>query len=177
MAGSGKSSKHDRIIKMVKQSFSKTWKRSTQTRKQRKYRYNAPLHVKQKMAHVHLSKELREKHGFRNAQVKKGDKVKILRGKFSKKEGKVERVDLKDGKVYVTGMEMIKKDGTKVLASFDPSNLMITTLDTSGKKRKVTARKGAVKEAKAEKKEAKTSEKKEVKEEKKEEKKIEEKTQ
>lgn len=156
MAGSSESSEHNRIDKMVKASFSSTWKRSGQARKQRKYRFNAPLHVRQKMVSVHLSKDLRTKHGTRNAQVKKGDKVKVLRGKFSKKEGKVERVNLKDSKVFVTGLEMIKKDGSKVPAAFDPSNLMITNLE-SGKKRKVAAKKEAKKsEKKEEKKETKT---------------------
>lgn len=134
-----------------------------QTRKQRKYRYNAPLHVKQKMVHVHLSKELRSKYGIRNTQVKKGDKVKVLRGKFNKKDGKVERVNLKDSKVFVAGLEMIKKDGTKVPAAFDPSNLMITSLDTSGKKRKVSVKKenkAEQKESKKEKAEKKGTEKK-----------------
>ena len=122
---------------MVKSAFSKTWKGSTQIRKQRKYRYNAPLHIKQKMVHVHLSKPLREKHGFRNIQVKKGDKVKILRGQFKKKEGKIERVDLKKEKVYVTGVEIIKKDGSKLIQALNPSNLVIVDLNVDDKKRKI----------------------------------------
>ncbi len=121
---------------MVKNSFSKTWNSSTQPRKQRKYRYNVSLHLKQKYLHVHLSKELREQYGKRNVQVKKGDKVRILRGKFSKQEGKVERVSLKYEKVYVTGIEIIKKEGTKLLIPFNPSNLMIIALDLDDKKRK-----------------------------------------
>ncbi len=122
---------------MVKQSFSVSWKRSVQVRKQRKYKYNAPLHVRQKMVHVHLARELREKYGLRNIQVRKNDKVKILRGKFKQKEGKVERVDLKREKVFVTGLEHIKKDGAKVLAAFVPSNLMILNLDLNDRKRKL----------------------------------------
>jgi len=124
------------------------------------------------MVHVHLSSELRSKYGMRNTQVKKGDKVKVLRGKFSKKDGKVERVNLKGSKVFVSGLEMIKKDGTKIPAAFDPSNLMITSLDSSDKKRKVS-----VKGTKNEKKEG-TKEPKEPKQEKKKvEKKAEEKSQ
>ena len=121
---------------MVKNSFSTTWKKSTQPRKQRKYRYNAPLHVKQKIMHVHLSPELRKKYGFRNVQIKKGDKVKVLRGKFAKKEGKVEKVTLKQEKVYVTGIEIIKKEGSKLPVPLIHSNLMIIDLDLSDKKRK-----------------------------------------
>ena len=121
---------------MESKTFSSSWKGSTQRRKQRKYRYNAPLHVRQKLVHVHLSKELRQKQGTRAMQVRKGDKVKVLRGKFKKQEGKVERVLLKRGLAYVTGMEYTKKNGTKVPVPFQPSNLMIVALDMADKRRK-----------------------------------------
>ena len=121
---------------MVKTSFVTSWKRSTQPRKQRKYRYNAPLHVKQKMVHVHLSTELRKKYSFRNVQLKAGDKIKVLRGKFAKKEGKVDKISLKNEKVYVAGIETIKKEGTKLPIALNATNLMIIELDLSDKKRK-----------------------------------------
>ena len=85
-----------------------------QARKQRKNRYNADLHVKQKFVHVHLSPELRKKYGFRNVQLRKGDKVKVCRGQYSKKEAKVDRIDLKHETIFLEGLEIIKKDGTKV---------------------------------------------------------------
>ncbi|MBT4935775.1 50S ribosomal protein L24 [Candidatus Woesearchaeota archaeon] len=121
---------------MVKNTFSTGWKSSTQPRKQRKYVYNAPLHTKQTMVHVHLSSELKKKYGTRRVQVKKGDKVKILRGQYKKKEGKVERVNLKQGKLFITGVEFIKKDGTKIPVAFTPSNIMIIAVDLGDKKRK-----------------------------------------
>ena len=121
---------------MVKTNFVKSWNRSIQPRKQRKYAHNAPLHTKQKLMHIHLLAELRKKYNFRNIQVKKGDKVKVLRGKFRKKEAKVDRVDLKREKVYLAGVEIIKRDGTKLPIAFTPSNLLIIELDLSDKKRK-----------------------------------------
>lgn len=121
---------------MTKKTFSTHWKRSTQPRKQRKFRYNAPLHVQQKLVHVHLSKDLRQKHNTRAMQVRKGDKVKVLRGKFKKQEGKVERVWLKRERVFITGMDYTKKNGTKVQVPFQPSNLMIVALDMADKRRK-----------------------------------------
>lgn len=121
---------------MVKTAFSTTWKHSVQSRKQRKYRYNAPLHLKGKMIHVHLSPSLRQKYGIRSLLVRKGDKVKISRGQHRKKEGKVEKVVIKRERVFVTGVETIKKDGSKILFPLTPSNLIITDLDLSDKKRK-----------------------------------------
>ena len=42
-------------------------------------------------------------------KIKKGDKVKILQGKDSTKDGKVEKVFLKAGKVLVGGLNVYKK--------------------------------------------------------------------
>ena len=120
----------------MKSGFSISWKSSTQPRKQRKYRENAPLHIKQKMVHVHLSADLRKKHGKRNVQIKTGDKIRIMRGSYHKKEGKVEKVDLKREKVYVTGIDYVKREGSKVNVAFSPSNLMIIELNLTDKKRK-----------------------------------------
>lgn len=116
--------------------FSKKWISSKSPKKQRKYRSNAPLHIKQKFTSVHLSKELRTKYERRNLSIRKGDKVKISRGQFKKKSGKVTDVNIKTGKIYVEGIETIKKDGSKTLYPLDPSNLIITELVLEDKKRK-----------------------------------------
>jgi large subunit ribosomal protein L24 len=120
----------------MKKKFSVSWKCSKQPRKQRKYRYNAPLHIKQKFIRATLSKELRKKYGKRNFSLKKGDKVKVMTGQFKKHEGKVERINLKKSKVYVEGVEIVKKDGTKTTYPFDPSNLMITELNLDDRMRR-----------------------------------------
>jgi large subunit ribosomal protein L24 len=118
-------------------SWSKDWNASKSPRKQRNYRTNAPLHIKQKFLNVHLSKELREKYGTRKVRVRKGDKVKIMRGQFSKKSGKVDRVSVVYEKIYVEGIEIQKKDGSKAFYPMNASNLMITDLNLDDKKRKL----------------------------------------
>lgn len=85
---------------------------------------------------AHLSKELRDKYRRRHIPVKTGDKVKILRGQFKKKEGKIERVDRKKERLYINGIEIVKKEGTKVLIPVHPSNVIIVDLDMSDKKRR-----------------------------------------
>lgn len=120
----------------MKRKFSIDWKGSKQPRKQRKYRNNAPSHIKNKFLSAHLSKELRKKHNTRNITLKKGDKVKIVRGQFKGKTGAVDRINLKKAKVYVTGVDVIKKDGTKRSYQIDPSNLIITDFDLDDKARK-----------------------------------------
>lgn len=119
----------------MKKLFSINWKSSKQVRKQRKYRYNAPLHIKQKFVHAHLSKELRQKYKTRSLGLKKGDKVKVVRGQFKKHIGNVERIDLKKGKAYVSGIEITKKEGSKTTYPIEPSNLIITELNLDDKMR------------------------------------------
>ena len=106
---------------------------------------------------MHLSPELRKKYGLRNIQIRKGDKVKVLRGQFKKQEGKVDRVLIKKERVSVNGVEYIKKDGTKILALLVPSNLLLIELDLSDKKRKqkIESKSAPQKEVKTEKKEGK----------------------
>src|SRR3989344_1547562 len=115
--------------------FSASWKSSRKPGKARKVRNTAPIHIKQNLVHAHLSGDLRKKHGKRNAGLRKGDKVKVLRGQFRKHEGKVERVDIKNTKIYVSGIELPKRDGTKKPLALHPSNLMITELSMDDKLR------------------------------------------
>lgn len=119
----------------MKKLFSNVWKRSIQPRKQRKYKHNAPLHIRGKFMSVNLSKELRKKHGTRNFRVRTGDKVKVLRGQFKGREGKVEGVDLKKTRLFIAKLEISKRDGSKARVPVAASNVQITELDLSDKKR------------------------------------------
>lgn len=119
----------------MKATFVKSWNSSVQPRKQRKFRYNAPLHIRGEFVSVHLSKDLRKKYGTRAIRARKGDKVKIMRGQHKGKVGKIEDISLKFSEIYITGIEHVRKDGTKNLIPFNPSKLMITELDTSDKRR------------------------------------------
>jgi len=119
----------------MKQKFSTRWQKSRQPRKKRKYIANAPLHIKKKFVRANLSKELKKKHGRRNVQLRKGDKVKIMRGKFKKKQGKVLSINLKNQKVIIEGIQAQKRDGTKVSVPISPSNLQIIELNLEDKKR------------------------------------------
>lgn len=112
----------------MKQKFSTHWVSSSQPRKQRKYRYNAPLHLRGHFLHAHLSKELRAKHNLRALRLRTGDEVKVMRGQFAGKTGKVERIDALYTRVFVAGMESLKRDGTKKPYPLQPSKLLITKL-------------------------------------------------
>ncbi|MEK6828052.1 MAG: 50S ribosomal protein L24 [Nanoarchaeota archaeon] len=119
-------------------NFSSTWKSSKKPRKQRKYMLSAPLHIKKKFVQSHLSKDLRKKYSKRSIGLRKGDKVRIMQGQFKKHEGKIEMINLKKTKVFVNGVELTKRDGTKRLFALHPSNLMITELNLEDKLRQKT---------------------------------------
>lgn len=119
----------------MKTKFSSSWVKSKQPRKQRKYRYNAPLHIKQKFVSTHLSKDLRKKHHKRSINLRKGDSVKIMRGQFKTKTGKIEEISVKKTLVYVSGIDITKRDGTKARYPINPSNLMITEINMDDKRR------------------------------------------
>lgn len=121
---------------MKKKKFSTKLKESKQPRKQRRYNYSAPLHIKQKFVNVHISKELRKKYNKRSVGLKKGDSVKILRGKFKGHTGTVEKINLKKSKAIINGAEFTKKDGSKLPFLIAVSNLIITELNIEDKKRR-----------------------------------------
>lgn len=119
----------------MKKKFSTAWKASSQPRKQRKYVANAPLHLKKKLVSVNLAKPLRTKEGKRNVQIKKGDKVKIMRGKYKGKQGKVLEVSLKYSKIYIENIQVTKMDNSKANVPLRPSNLQIIELTERSKKK------------------------------------------
>jgi len=109
---------------------------SKQPRKQRKWRYTAPLHKRRKMIAAHLSQELREKYHRRSLPVRRGDVVKVMRGEYKGQSGEVSKVDTKSYKVYVSGITIKKADGREVERALDPSNLLITEVYLDDPKRR-----------------------------------------
>ena len=111
--------------------------KSGKPRKQRKFLFSAPLHLRQKFLHVHLSKELREKYKKRSLRVRKGDVVKVIRGKFKGRSGKVIDVDLSRMFVYIEGItrKRSRKEKAEKPIPFRPANLEIIALDLSDKRR------------------------------------------
>lgn len=125
----------------MKKKFSTSWKSSRKPRKQRKYQANAPIHIKRKMLGANLSKNLRKKTGKRSIQIKKGDTVKVMRGKFKGKTGKIVKVLLKNSWAEIEGIQVKKQDGSKINIKFRPSNLQITELNLEDKRRNKSLKK------------------------------------
>jgi len=141
--------------------------KSSHPRKQRKFLFTAPLHLRRKIVSAHLSKELRQKFKIRSFPLRKGDEVEVMRGKQKKQKGKVSRVDLKNYHVFVEGVKRKRTAGTEAQIPIHASNLKIISLDLSDKMRvKALERKTKMRVAVEPKKEEKKEEiKKEVKQE------------
>lgn len=137
---------------------------SVQPRKQRVQLRDMGFHLRRKIVSAHLSKELRSKYNTRSIPVRKGDEVKIVRGSFKDKKGKISKVDLRSLRVNVEGITRKKTDGTVVFVPISPSNLMITEIDTTDPKRMKASSKEAEENDEEEPKpvEKKTAKKKEV---------------
>lgn len=112
--------------------------KSAKPRKQRKFLFNAPLHIRQKFVNAHISKELAEKLKIkaRSIAVRKGDTVMVMSGGQKGKSGKVSEVNLKKGFVYVEGIVRKTSKGKEVMIPIRASNLYIVDLDLSDKYRK-----------------------------------------
>lgn len=111
------------------ENWSEDWNSSTNPQKQRKYRENAPQHVKDKLVSVNLSETLREELGTRSINLNLGDRVKVMRGDRKGAEGIVSNIDRDDQKVYVNGLEVTRQDGSTSEVPFRPSNLQAQALN------------------------------------------------
>jgi len=113
---------------MTKQ-YSKEWKNTEKPAKQRKYRDNAPLHIKDSFLNARLSDELSDEHDKNQLRVRIGDTVRIERGDYADVEGEVRTIDRDREQITVDGAEQEKIDGSAANYPIHPSNVTITELD------------------------------------------------
>lgn len=101
---------------------------SSQRRKSRKAYFTAPSSVRRVMMSCHLSKDLKDKYQARAIPVRKGDQVKIMRGTFKGREGKVQTVYRRRRCIYIEKIVREKLNGQQSNIPIHPSNCLITTL-------------------------------------------------
>ena len=119
----------------MSEKWKKSWKSSKQPKKQRKYRANAPYHLKKKFLSAKLSEDLEDKLGTGTLPVREGDEVEIMRGEFSGLSGKVEDVDYDSYRVYLDSIDRERVDGTDTKIALDPSNIKLTKLELDDERR------------------------------------------
>lgn len=123
----------------MEKAFSTSWIRSTQRRKQRKYREQAPLHTRRKFLSANLARPLRTLHAMRSLPLRVGDEVKVLRGQFKGTAAKVENINLTRLQVQLEKVTVTKADGTTTPFLFSPSNVQITKITTDARRLKKQA--------------------------------------
>ncbi len=111
--------------------------KSSKPRKQRRFRFNAPMHVRQHFVHSHLDKALRAKLGIkrRSVQISKGDTVKVMAGSKKGTTGKVIRVSLRTGRINIDSLVKKTAKGKEFNVPLSASNVYITDLNLSDKVR------------------------------------------
>ncbi len=110
---------------------------SSKPRKQRKFRFNAPLHIKQHFAHAHIEKSLKQKLKInkRSIQISKGDTIKLVKGSKKGLTGKVIRVDLNKSKIYIDSLNKKNAKGKEFNIPVNISNVYIINLNLNDKLR------------------------------------------
>lgn len=96
----------------------------------------------------HLSKELREKHKVRALPIKRGDEVKILKGKAKGKSGKVVQVYRKKWVIYVDKVNREKQNGQSVFLPLKPTYCVIEKLHLNTDRKELIARRSTAAEKK-----------------------------
>ena len=110
---------------------------SSKPRKQRYFRFNAAMHLRQHFVHAHVDKELRARLGLkrRAVQISKGDTVKIMSGSKRGTTGKVARVNLRTGRIYLDSLMKKNARGKEFGIGISANNVYITALNLSDKVR------------------------------------------
>ena len=129
----------------------KTHKVSSSRRVQRKYALGAPSSVKRKLMSCHLAKTLRDQYKLRSLPIKRGDEVKILKGKSKGKSGKVVQVYRKRNCIYVDKVQREKQNGQTVFLPIKPCYCVVEKLLINKDRTKTIERNAAIKAHAAEK--------------------------
>lgn len=108
---------------------------SGKPRKQRSFRFNAPMHVRQRFTHAHVDKSLRSKLNIKKSsiQISKGDTVKVMSGSKKGTTGKITRVNLRTGRVYLDSLVKKNARGKEFNVGINASNVYITDLNLTDK--------------------------------------------
>ena len=124
---------------------------ASKRRTQRRLQLSAPSSIKRRLMSCHLSKTLRETHKLRALPIKRGDEVKILKGKAKGKSGKVVQVYRKRNCIYVDKVQREKQNGQMVFLPIKPCYCVIEKLFINKDRTKTIERNAAIKAHAAEK--------------------------
>jgi len=93
------------------------------------------LHKKRKAVAAHLEKALRKQLGRRTVPIRKGDKVKVMRGSRKGAVGKVISVNTKKGTIEIEKVTSKKASGQEIQVPIHASNVLIIELSEEDERR------------------------------------------
>jgi large subunit ribosomal protein L26e len=120
---------------------------SSSRRKSRKAHFAAPSSIRRKIMSSALAKDLRTKYNARSLPVRKDDEVRIVRGKYKGREGKVTQVYRKKWVIHVDRVQRDKSNGASAPIGIHPSNVVILSLKLDKDRRAILERKDRKKDA------------------------------
>jgi len=108
-------------------------KKPSKQRKRNIYKTN--IYGKRKLLVAKLDKPLLKTTTKKRMTVRKGDTIKILRGKYKGKSGKVDKVSYTKAKIYIKDIKQTNSRGQDRLIPFNASNVIIIDLILNDNKR------------------------------------------
>lgn len=93
------------------------------------------MHKRSKSIAAHLNEKLKKELGARSVSIRKNDTVKIMRGEYKGKTGKITNVNRLSMKINVEGIIRKKSDGTEYNVAIDPSNVLVIEIEKTDQKR------------------------------------------
>ncbi|CDO56018.1 hypothetical protein DV451_004302 [Geotrichum candidum] len=118
---------------------------SSSRSKSRKAYFTAPSHVRRVLLSAPLSAALRKEYGVRSLPIRKEDEVKVVRGSYKDREGKVGQVYRLKFAIQVEKVTKEKSSGSSVPINIHPSNVVITSLKLDDDRKALIAKKAGVK--------------------------------
>jgi large subunit ribosomal protein L26e len=114
---------------------------SSSRSKARKAHFNSNQEDRRKIMSAGLSKELRKKYNVRSLPIRKDDEVRIVRGSFKARDGKVVAVSRNSFVIHVERIQREKQNGQTKPIGIPPSNCIITTIHLDRDRRRLLERK------------------------------------
>jgi large subunit ribosomal protein L26e len=119
--------------------------KTSSRRKMRKAHFGATSVERRLRMSAPLSKELFLRHHVRSMPLRKDDEVKVTRGKFAGKEGKITQCYRKKYVVHVERCTFDKKNGQTINVGINASNVVITKLKMDKSRAAILDRKNRTK--------------------------------
>ena len=101
---------------------------ASQARKVRKHFFNATKDAKHIAMSAPLDKELQKTHGIKRLPIRRDDEVKVVRGQYKDRGGRVVDVKLRTMRINIENVSKQKANTESYFIPIHPSNVVITKL-------------------------------------------------